>query len=80
MQDKYYELEVIPSSNIELFCDFILTLFPEAIEETENSLVVRSEESLELIEWGVKEFAQKLSSSLKKEVYVKTVLIEKNSE
>ena len=80
MQDKYYELEVIPSSNIELFCDFILTLFPEAIEETENSLIVRSEESLELIEWGVKEFAQKLSSSLKKEIYVKTVLIEKNSE
>lgn len=80
MQDKYYELEITPNSHKELFSDFILTIFPEAIEETENSIIIRSEESLELVMWGVNEFAKKLSDSFKKDVHVKTKIIKKNNE
>ncbi|MFV0480742.1 MAG: 50S ribosomal protein L11 methyltransferase [Campylobacteraceae bacterium] len=79
MQDKYYELEVTPNSHHEDFSDFILTLFPEAIEEVNDSIIVRSEEPLDILQWGVEEFAKKLSSTLGEEIEVKTKLCQKEN-
>lgn len=80
MKNIYYELKVKVSSCQELFSDFILSIFPEAIEEEGDFLIIRSEESLELIEWGVKEFALKLGKSIGENIVVETHISEKNSK
>lgn len=76
----YYELQVIPTSNLEQFSDFLLTLGIDGLEERDNALIVRSEESLEMVKWGVEEFAKKLANALNKSVEVKTSLEEKSNE
>lgn len=79
MKDRYYELEIFISSQKEIFIEF-LSNFTDAIEEGDNSLIVRSEEPLDVVEFGVCEFAKKLSNSLGEEIEIKTVLNEKKSE
>ncbi len=58
MEDYYYELEVTPSDNIEVFTDLVTTLTQNAIEECENSIIARSEEDLSDVEFGIQQFAQ----------------------
>lgn len=65
MEEYYYELYVTPASDIGLFNDFILELTQNAIEEKDGSIIVRNEEPLDLIEWAVQEFANKLDISVK---------------
>ncbi|BDY13472.1 50S ribosomal protein L11 methyltransferase [Hydrogenimonas cancrithermarum] len=72
MKDTYSELTVRPSNHLELFLDFLQTLFPETIEITEDALILRSEEPLEEIAWGAKAFAEALSENLGEPVHVDT--------
>jgi len=80
MQQEYYELQVTPTDKQEIFSNFIFEFGIEAIEQKGNTLIVRSEEPLEEIEWGVKEFGKKLSQILKEEIGVETKLDKKRSE
>ena len=80
MQQDYYELHIISTDKQELFSDFIFELGIDAIEQREDTLIIRSEESLDEVEWGVKEFGKKLSKVLNKKIEVATKLEKKRSE
>ncbi len=69
---EYNELRVTPTSERESFCDFLMSLGVEAIEESGDTLIVRSEENLNLVKWGVEQFSKKLSQTLYKQVDVLT--------
>jgi len=77
MKKTYNELQITPSGEYHLFADFILSLTNEAIEETESCIIVRSEENLETVEFGVQVFAKSLCEALSKEIKVETKLEEK---
>jgi len=72
MQEHYYELVVKVSSHHELFADFLSDTLPVGFEETNDGFVIRSEDDLETIAWGVEQFAQALSKALKTTVEVQT--------
>jgi len=74
MRDTYYELTITPSSHLELFLDFIQTLFPDTIEITDTSLILRSEEALDEVVWGAKVFGEALSEKLGEEISVDTAI------
>lgn len=79
MKETYNELQITPSGEYDLFADFILSLTNEAIEECDEMIIVRSEEKLETVEFGVQEFAKSLSEALSKEITVKTKLESKEN-
>ena len=60
MSDYYYELIITPKNHYATFLDLISSLTNEAIEETESSIIARSEEDLCDVEFGVQEFAKAL--------------------
>lgn len=64
MDDFYYMLVVRPSSHLELFGDFLADVIPVGFEEIEDGFIVRSEEDLETISWGIEQFAEALQSAL----------------
>lgn len=63
MSEYYFELIIKPSTHYELFIDLTNTLVNDAIEESKDSIIVRSEEDLSDIEFGVKKFAEALGVS-----------------
>ena len=79
MRSTYHELTVIPSAHSDLFLDFIQNLYDDAIEIANDALILRSEEPLEEIVWGVEAFAEALSQSLGEEVTVQTRMEEKEN-
>lgn len=80
-QEAYYnELKIAHPSMSEHFIGFLLELGVDGVEEQENLLIVRSCENLEIIQWGVEEFAQKLSKTLKQEIKITTSLTKKSNE
>lgn len=74
MKETYNELLITPFGEYERFADFILTLTSEAIEERDGIIIVRSEEALDVVEFGVKVFAQSLAVTLDKKISVETKL------
>jgi ribosomal protein L11 methyltransferase len=62
-EEYYYELSVT-TSDLSLFSDLLFELTDNAVEERDDSVIVRSSEPLEDIEWAVKEFAKKLNLSI----------------
>ena len=64
MQEYYYELVVTLSSQHSLFSDFLSDTVPVGFEETENGFIVRSEDDLETIIWGLEQFAEALQKAL----------------
>ncbi|WP_024954333.1 50S ribosomal protein L11 methyltransferase [Sulfurospirillum arcachonense] len=77
MKKTYYELQITPIGEYDRFADFILTLTNEAIEECDGVIIVRSEDDLDTIEFGVKVFAESLAASLNQDISVTTKLEEK---
>lgn len=63
MQDYYYMLVVKPSSHLELFSDFLVDVIPVGFEEIEDGFVIRSEEDLETISWGIEQFSEALQKA-----------------
>lgn len=60
MQDCYYMLVIRPSSHLELFSDFLVDVLPVGFEETDDGFIIRSEEDLETIMWGIEQFSEAL--------------------
>ncbi len=69
-ESTYHELTITPSSHIELFSDFLSDVLPIGFESTDESLIVRSEESLENIAWGVEQYADALQNALNTQIDV----------
>lgn len=81
MQDFYYMLVVKPSSHHELFSDFLVDILPVGFEETEEGFIIRSEEDLETISWGIEQFAEALQRATGEVVDVDMALTkEKNDD
>ena len=73
MQNIYYSLTVRPSSHHELFGDFLSDTLPIGFEERDDTFIVRSEEELETIAWGLEQFAEALQKALGKTVDLELV-------
>ncbi len=81
MHKTYNELCITPNYAHNLFVDFVFDLGFDALEEKENSIIVRSEDDLALLTFALKEYSKKLSLFLKKAVHVETKLqIKKNED
>ena len=80
MEKTYNELQITPSSDYPLFLDFVMSLSDEAIEEKENTIILRSEDDLEMILFGMEAFAKELSSVLGKDIHLETKLLVKENE
>lgn len=68
MQEYYYELKLIISDELELFGDFLADTLPFGFEELENGFIIRSEDELETILWGVEQFHEALQKALAKQI------------
>ena len=64
MQKHYYELVVKVSSHHDLFTDFLADTLPIGFEETDDGFIIRSEEELDTIVWGLEQFAEALQKAL----------------
>lgn len=81
MQDHYYMLVVKPSSHLELFSDFLVDVLPVGFEEIDEGFIIRSEEDLETVMWGIEQFAEALQRALGEVVDVEMILTkEKNDD
>ncbi len=64
MQEHYYSLHVKLSSHHSLFSDFLADTLPVGFEETEDGFIIRSEEELDTIVWGLEQFQEALQKAL----------------
>jgi len=70
MNEYYYELKVTPTQYQELFADFLNDVVPIGYEERDGSFIIRSEESLETIKWGIEQFSEALQKATAKNIEV----------
>jgi len=81
MQDYYYMLVVKPSSHLELFSDFLVDVLPVGFEEIDEGFIIRSEEDLETVMWGIEQFSEALQRALGEVIDVDMTLTkEKNDD
>jgi ribosomal protein L11 methyltransferase len=64
MQEHYFELHVNVSSHHSLFSDFLADTLPIGFEETEGGFIIRSEDELDTIVWGIEQFREALQKAL----------------
>ena len=64
MQEHYYELVVKVSSHYSLFSDFLSDTVPVGFEETDEGFIIRSEDELDTIVWGLEQFTEALNKAL----------------
>ena len=64
MQEYYYELVVKVSSHLPLFSDFLSDTVPVGFEEKDDGFIIRSEDSLDTIEWGLVQYQEALQKAL----------------
>lgn len=80
MDEVYYELTVNPSSRRELFADFLADTLPVGFEETDTGFIIRSEDDLSTIRWGVDQFAEALQKALGTAIDVEMTMEKKRTE
>lgn len=64
MQEYYFELTVSVSSHHSLFSDFLTDTLPIGFEETDDGFIIRSEDELDTIVWGLEQFTEALQKAL----------------
>ncbi len=64
MQEYYFELVVNVSSHHSLFSDFLSDTLPVGFEETDEGFIIRSEDELDTIVWGLEQFTEALQKAL----------------
>ncbi|WP_297440645.1 50S ribosomal protein L11 methyltransferase [Sulfurimonas sp.] len=70
MQEHYYELSVKVSSHHELYADFLADTLPVGFEEVNDGFIIRSEEELETIVWGLEQFTEALQKALHENIEI----------
>ncbi|MCI6988931.1 MAG: 50S ribosomal protein L11 methyltransferase [Campylobacter sp.] len=78
MKDKFYELTVL-TRDTQPFKDFVFDMGVECIEEIDGGFVVRDEESLENLEFGLNEYKNALNSNFKINLNLTTNLVVKEN-
>ena len=79
MQEHYFELVVSVSSHHSLFSDFLSDTLPVGFEETDNGFIVRSEDELDTIIWGLEQFAEALQKALGETIELECVQTKKEN-
>jgi len=64
MQEHYFCLVVKVSSHHSLFSDFLADTLPIGFEESDEGFIIRSEDELDTIVWGLEQFAEALQKAL----------------
>ena len=65
MSKYYFELTLKPDTNYELFLDLLNSITTDAIEELDETLIIRSEDELDELIFGIEEFAKALNTKCK---------------
>jgi len=58
LTQQYFELEIFPQKNYDVFLDLVESIVEDAIEESEKSIIIRSEDSLEDIKEAIEKFSK----------------------
>lgn len=80
MDKYYYELTVKPNLYYELFLDLASSLTNDAIEELDETIIIRSEDTLDDVESGILEFAKELSSAFSTDIFCESNLTKKENQ
>ncbi|WP_122871042.1 50S ribosomal protein L11 methyltransferase [Campylobacter showae] len=81
MKDKFYELEVLCSQELrELFEDLVFSLGVTCTQETAGGFIVRGEDELDEVEFGLQEYAKSLQDALGREIEFKTTKSQKENK
>ena len=81
MEEYYHTLTVRLSSHHALFSDFLADTLPVGFEEIDDGFIVRSEEELDTIAWGLEQFAEALQKALGESIDIELTLgREKNDD
>jgi len=64
MQEHYYELTVKVSTQHALYADFLADTLPVGFEEIDDGFIIRSEDELDTIVWGLEQFTEALQKAL----------------
>ncbi len=65
MNEFYFELIITPENSLEIFSSFLLEVTEDAIQERDNSLIIRSIQPLDDIQWATKQLSNKLHIPIK---------------
>lgn len=79
MQEHYFELVVKVSSHHELYSDFLVDTVPIGFEETQDGFIIRSEEELDTIVWGLEQFTEALQKALGKTIELECTQTKQNN-
>ena len=81
MKDKFYELEVLCSQELrELFEDLVFSLGVTCTQETNGGFIVRDEDELDEVEFGLREYAKSLQNALGREIEFKITKSQKENK
>lgn len=81
MKDKFYELEVLCSQELrELFEDLVFSLGVTCTQETTGGFIVRDEDELGEVEFGLQEYAKSLQNALGREIEFKITKSQKENK
>mgnify|MGYP005989283013 CR=1 FL=1 len=80
MDKFYYELTIKPNLYYELFLDLASSLTNDALEELNETIIIRSEETLDDVESGILAFAEELSTAFGTEITCETILEKKENQ
>lgn len=72
MNEYYFELVVTVSSHHSLFADFLSDTILVGFEENEDGFIIRSEDDLETIIWGLEQFNEALQKALNIQIELET--------
>ena len=81
MKDKFYELEVLCSQELrELFEDLVFSLGVTCTQETAGGFIVRDEDELDEVEFGLREYAKSLQDALGRDIEFKIIKSQKENK
>lgn len=79
MQEHYFELVIKLSSHHSLFSDFLADTVAVGFEEIDDGFIVRSEDDLETIQWGIEQFAEALQKAIGETIEVECTQTKKQN-
>jgi len=81
LKDKFYELEVLCSQELrELFEDLVFSLGVTCTQETAGGFIIRDEDELDEVEFGLREYAKSLQNALGREIEFKITKSQKENK
>ena len=79
MDKTYYELSITPSDAYSQIIDFIFSLGFDAVEERDGTIILRTENSPDMLLFGLEELKKRLSTFLDKEISLNLHIEEKEN-